>query len=194
MLHGGQESSTDPVLRRHGSWVRMALMQRSLARSVRRRGVSLWLLRNRVRGWNELAGHEPDPVRDARGALAVARAALPDVRVALVGHSMGGRTACAAAGERSVVGVCALAPWLPTGSSVTPLVGKVLVVAHSSTDERTSPQASRDFVARAQEAGSEATYVDVPDGGHAMLRRWRTWDRVVRETTLSMLDLAELPS
>lgn len=193
MLHGGQEASTEPVLRRHGSWARMALLQGSLARSVGRRGVAVWLVRNRVRGWNELPGREPDPVRDARAALAVAGAELPDVPVALVGHSMGGRTACAVAGERGVVGVCALAPWLPAGSTVAPLVGKSLVVVHGGADDLTSPQASRDFVARAQAAGSYAVYVEVPEAGHAMLRRRRTWDQLVREATMPMLGLAGVP-
>lgn len=167
----------------------MALMQRTLAGSLRRRGIAVWLLRNRVRGWNAGPDHEPDPVRDARAALGLAAASLPGVRTALVGHSMGGRTACALAGQKSVVGVCALAPWLPAGTPVTPLVGKVLVVAHGSADARTSALVSREFAQRARDAGCDATYVDIPGAGHAMLRPWLVWDEVVRRATLGMLAL-----
>lgn len=152
----------------------------------------MWLVRNRVRGWNERPGHEPDPVLDARAALGAARTSLPGIPIALVGHSMGGRTACAVAGEPGVVGVCALAPWLPPGSQVRPVLRAVLVVAHGSADERTSSRASRDFVARAREAGADARYVEVPGAGHAMLRRKGLWDRIVRESALAMLGADEV--
>ena len=185
MLHGGQEASTEPVLRRHGSWWRMALMQRTVAGALKRHSVELWLVRNRVRGWNASVGQEPDPVRDARRAIAAARAELPGVPVVLVGHSMGGRTACAVAGEPGVVGVCALAPWLPADSPVAALARKSLVVGHGTADRRTSAAASRRFVAQAAAAGAWATYLELPGAGHFMLRRIRTWDSIVKDACLS---------
>ena len=194
MLHGGQEASTEPVLRRHGSWWRMALLQRTMATALGGHGVELWLVRNRVRGWNASVGQDPDPVRDAREAIGAARKALPGIPLMLVGHSMGGRTACAVAAEPGVVGVCALAPWLPPDSSVAPLAGKTLVVAHGAADRRTSPALSRRFVARAAAAGARATYIEVPGAGHFMLRRIRTWDAVVRNACLSVFDVPRGPS
>lgn len=192
LLHGGQETSHDPVLRRHGGYARMALMQRTLAARLRRRGVAVWLLRNQVRGWNAAPGREPDPVRDARAALSAAAATLPGIPTVLVGHSMGGRTACALAAHERVVGVCALAPWLPAGTPVAPLGGKVLVVAHGTADTRTSARASREFTDRARSAGCDATYVEIPGAGHAMLRPLVAWDQVVRRATLGMLGLDEV--
>ena len=191
ILHGGQESSTEPVLRRHGSWSRMALLQYTLAVRLRGRGVAVWLLRNRVRGWNERPDRDPAPVHDACFALAVVRSTRPGLPVVLVGHSMGGRTACVVAADHAVVGVCALAPWLPPGSPVGPLAGKVLVVAHGSADQHTSPEASRAFVTRCRSAGTLATYIEVSGGGHALLRRLRSWNRVVAETCTTVLRLDE---
>ncbi len=91
------------------------------------------------------------------------------------------------ADDPRVVGVCALAPWLPQGSPVSTLSERRLVVAHGSHDERTSAQASLNFVDRARAAGAAASFISVPGGGHALLRHRRTWDRIVREATLSML-------
>jgi len=169
----------------------MALMQRTTAPALGRHGLAVWLLRNRVRGWNAGEAAEPDPVRDARQAIGVVRSSLPGVPVVLVGHSMGGRTACAVAGEPGVVGVCALAPWLPPDSPVAPIAGRSLVVAHGKADRRTSPAQSRRFVARAVASGASATYLELPGAGHFMLRRIRTWDAVVRNACLSALAAPE---
>jgi len=172
----------------------MALMQRALVRATGGDGLAVWLLRNRVRGWNAAADEEPDPVRDAREAIGVARDSLPGVPIVLVGHSMGGRAACAVAAEPQVVGVCALAPWLPPDTSVAPLVGKAVIVAHGGADRTTSATDSRRFVARAGAAGARARYIELPRVGHFMLRRIRTWDTVVRDACASMLSVAEGPS
>jgi len=111
LLHGGQEHSVEPVENKHASWWRMALMARSLRRFARKAGFSVNLLQYGQRGWNSQT--DPAPVRDARWALEQLTAEHPGVPVVLVGHSMGGRTACRAADDPAVVGVVGLAPWLP---------------------------------------------------------------------------------
>ena len=101
-------------------------------------GLSLWLLRFGVRGWNAGVGAEPSPVPDARWALDQAAAAHPGVPVVLLGHSMGARTAVHVADHPSVVGVVALAPWLePSGPRRHPRRPH-LVAGHGSRDKITS--------------------------------------------------------
>src|SRR5674476_1667274 len=69
LLHGGQESSSEPVGSRQTSWWRMALIACALRSPARRNDLAVVLLRHRVRGWNDL--HAPDPVADAHWALDV---------------------------------------------------------------------------------------------------------------------------
>lgn len=184
-LHGGQERSTEAVRRRHGSWWRMALMARSVAWSPEFEGAATFLMRFAVRGWN--ATDDPSPVRDTRHALAELAVRHRDLPVVLVGHSMGGRTACRVADEPSVAGVVALAPWLPQGEPVAPLTGRDLRVLHGSGDTWTSAAWSRDFVERAEPVASSALWTPVPGAGHFMFRRMNTWNRFVKD---SVADLA----
>ncbi len=119
VLHGGKQSSRQPVDGRSASWKRMAAMQRTITPDLHAAGVSTWLLRYAVRGWNGGA-----PVVDARWALEQVRRELGDVPVVLLGHSMGGRTAAYVADDPSVVGVVALAPWWQPDDPVAALRGR----------------------------------------------------------------------
>ncbi|MGH3496463.1 MAG: alpha/beta fold hydrolase [Nocardioidaceae bacterium] len=190
VLHGGQEQSIDPVQLRQGSWLRMVPIARAIAAAGRPHDVSVWLLRNRLRGWNATPTHDPDAVQDARWALATWRSEHPDRSTALVGHSMGGRTACAVADEAGVAGVTGLAPWLPQDEPIAAVAGRPLLVAHGSLDRWTSPRWSRDFVERARAAGSPAAWVGMGPVGHFMLRRVRRWNTVAIDTSLGMLGVA----
>lgn len=195
MLHGGQQSSTAPVLGRHASWWRLALMARRLSRSARERDVCVWLLRYRVRGWNGRPGQTPDPVADARWAMAQVRRTYPGVPVVLLGHSMGGRTACAAADEAGVVGVVALAPWLPPGEPVTAIGDYTpLLVTHGTGDRWTSAAASRQFVERVRAGGGAAAWFAVRGGGHFMFTRVAAWNTFVRQAALGLLLVENLPA
>ena len=118
MLHGGRPTGSAPVEESHASWRRSRWMMDHVTGRLNRAGVSVWLLRYGVCGWNQRNGRSlglarPSPVPDARWALDEVRRELGDVPVVLLGHSMGGRTAVAVADDPSVVGVVALAPWLP---------------------------------------------------------------------------------
>jgi alpha-beta hydrolase superfamily lysophospholipase len=174
VLHGGTERSVDPVDRSSLSWWRGRKLLRDIAPRLRRDGVGVVLLRYRVRGWNAGAGAAPAPVGDARWALdeLARRHGLP---VAIVGHSMGGRTGVAVADHPSVRGVVALAPWLSEGDSAAPLRGKVLRAAHGRLDPITSPKATRRFVERAAR-DSDATFTDMGAVGHYLMKRVRAWN------------------
>lgn len=187
MLHGGQESSLDPVDERSASWRRSLWMQRQLARRARRSDVALWLLRYRHRGWNAGSGPVPSPVPDARWALDEVRRELGPLPVVLLGHSMGARTAVAVADDPSVSGVVALAPWLPSGEPVGPLAGKRLAAAHGRTDRITSFAQTETFVRRAASVAASAELSDMGPVGHYMLRRVRAWNDFAISRSLAFL-------
>jgi alpha-beta hydrolase superfamily lysophospholipase len=191
VLHGGQERSEEPVLRRHASWARMWLVAQAIRRKAAGNGVAVWLLRNQVRGWNASAGGEPAPVRDARWAMDQLRATHPGVPVVLLGHSMGGRTANHAADDEDVVGVVALAPWLPRGE---PVRTKPLLVLHGTADTWTSPAGSRMHAERVRAAGGDAAWLPVEGAGHSMVTSMRRWHRFARDCSLGLLGVHDLPA
>ena len=176
-LHGGAEHGTDLLNARSRAWHRSRWMMRQVQERLAAQRMGVALLRYRVRGWNLGLEPEPSPVPDARWALDTLeqRYGLP---VALVGHSMGGRTGVAVAGHPTVRGVIALAPWLPAEDPVDPLAERRLVAAHGSRDRITPASATREFVARAAAVG-DAEFVDMGPIGHYLLRRVGAWNDVV---------------
>ena len=183
MLHGGKETSTAPVDGRSASWRRSAAMQRAIAPGLHDDGVATWLLRYRRRGWNGGAG----PVADARWALQEVRRQLGGVPVVLLGHSMGGRTAVHVADDPSVVGVVALAPWLPTGEEIAAATRTPLVAAHGRRDHITSPRATRAYVERLVAASGRAEFVDMGPVGHYMFKRPAAWNDVAARRSRALL-------
>jgi pimeloyl-ACP methyl ester carboxylesterase len=144
-------------------------------------------VRYRVRSWKrfELC------VEDTRAAVEQTGAQ----RTLLLGYSMGGAVAIAAADEPSVEGVLALAPWIPDELDLGALRGRRLDVLHGSFDRPlpgipgVAPSGSRRGFDRAQGLGVEGSYELIPGGLHAIaarpgghlvpLPRARTWaDRV----------------
>lgn len=188
MLHGGQQSSHRPVENKHASWWRMALIAKAIRSFAARHELAVVLVQYRKRGWNDDA--DPDPVRDARWALRHIADAWPGLPVVIVGHSMGGRTACRVADDEAVVGVVALAPWLPRGEPNAAIAGKALRVIHGTRDRWTSAGWSKDYVDRSQGLASSATWISMPGAGHFMLRRVGTWNRFVKESVSDILGLA----
>lgn len=185
LLHGGQERNTEPVENKHASWWRMASMARSLRRFARREGLDLHLVQYRLRGWNSPS--DPDPVRDARWVLRRLTEQHTGVPVVLVGHSMGGRTACRVADDPAVLGVVGLAPWLPQGEPNGAIAGRQLHVLHGTADRWTSPRWSHDYVERSRPIATAATWISLPGAGHFMFRRVRTWRRFVEESARTIV-------
>ncbi len=179
VLHGGQERST----RRNSWWALSVWWMVPFARSVHRAGdgdLAIARVRYGVRGWNDEAA---SPLADVRAVLDDVVARYPGVPVALVGHSMGGRVALRLMGDERVTSVVGLAPWVDEADVDAQLyrahAGTRLLVVHGMSDRLTSPRASRAVVRRLQAAGIAASFVGLSRETHAMVRRRRTWDRLL---------------
>ena len=184
VLHGGRERSRQPTSARQLAYQRMVPIARSIRRAVGGSGTAVWLLRNRVRGWNEPVR---DALLDARWALDRARTRHPGAAIVLVGHSMGGRAALLSAGADGVVGVCALAPWLNPGDPVEQLAGRAVVIAHGDRDTWTDPARSEDYALKARSVTPDVCRFVVQGGKHAMLRRGGDWTGLVRAFVAGMV-------
>ena len=176
MMHGGARTGLKPVGRRSASFRRTSTMRDVLEPRILGQGLSLWLLRFSVRGWNAGRGDEPSPVEDARWAVDQAARAHPDIPVILLGHSMGARTAVHVADHPQVAGVVGLAPWLEAGDPVDTLAKKHLIVGHGSRDRITSASVSRAFVESAADVAASVRFEDMGRLGHYMIRRPQEWN------------------
>jgi alpha-beta hydrolase superfamily lysophospholipase len=173
VLHGGKDRSRAPVTGRSLSWQRAAALGRTLGRGLHDEGVAVRLLRYRSVGWN---GDGADRIADARWALKRVAVEVGEVPVVLVGHSMGGRTACHVADHASVRGVVALAPWLPPSETVDALAGKELHAAHGRRDRITRSRDTRAYVERAAAVASATSFTDMGDRGHYLLSGIHAWN------------------
>ncbi len=191
VMHGGQESNRMPTSPWQRSYLRMFDLYHGLRRGSR--SCAVYLLRHRVRGWNADGG-VPDPVSDARWAVDRIMHDHPGVPLALLGHSMGGRTAFAIADHPAVVGVCGLAPWLPEHEPVVAVrPDQRFVIAHGSLDRMTSAALSLAYAVRLREAGAHAARFELAGGKHALLNRPSLWRRFSVQTTLALAGAAPMP-
>lgn len=193
MLHGGAKTGLRPVGARSASLRRTTVMRDVLAPRVLAEGLSLWLLRFGVRGWNEGVGPEPSPVPDARWALDRIAEEHPTTPVVLLGHSMGGRTAVHVADHPSVVGVVALAPWLESSDPVRRLAGRHLIAGHGSRDRITSARMTRAYVDQAHGTAGSAEFVDMGRLGHYMLSHADSWNRFALRSSLEIFERSGMP-
>jgi pimeloyl-ACP methyl ester carboxylesterase len=185
VLPGGRSVSRARFRPYQSANLRMLPYRWHLRRAVGNRPVVVWGLKYRYRGWNE---PEQDPVHDVSWALGYARRHHPGAAVILVGHSMGGRAALRAAGDPSVIAVCALAPWVEPGEPVFQLMGRAVFIVHGDQDKVTDPAASFDMASRARELGVAVRWVSVPGDGHAMLRRSGQWAALARDFVRAIVD------
>lgn len=191
VLHGGREHDSSPVEFRHTPYLRMLDFYLSLRWHAH--GTAVYVLRYRVRGWNAERS-VPDPVVDARWALNRIGADLPGVPIALLGHSMGGRTAFAVADDPRVVGVCALAPWLPQGEPLPSATSRTrFVIAHGDADPMTSAAMSLAYAERLRAQGNSVARFELPNGKHALLDRSNVWRRFATRTTLGLVGDGSVP-
>jgi dienelactone hydrolase len=172
VLHGGREKNTMPVRATQLAVLRMRPFVRSLRRAGRGDGLAVVQVRYRVRGWN---GTERSPVADTDWALDQLTARFPGVPIALVGHSMGGRTAMYVAGHDQVRAVVGLAPWLERNDPVRTLAGRRVLIVHGDGDRMTSPQGSASYARAAEKVAESVTFISVTGEHHAMLKRPRLW-------------------
>jgi dienelactone hydrolase len=184
--HGGTATSVAPPKERALSLVRMRAFEQFIRISAADRGISTALLRYRLAGWN---GAAADAYNDVRWAIEQLRAEHgPEVPIVLVGHSMGGRAALRAGGDRQVAAVCALAPWTPPGEPVEHLRDTTVTILHGRGDRWVPARLSADFGRRAADAGAHVARFTAP-GGHSMLRGTLRWHRFARDVVLAATGL-----
>ena len=126
-------------------------------------------VRYRIKSWKRLDAC----IEDAHAAIRAAGSP----RIILLGFSMGGAAAIAAADEPTVERVIGLAPWIPDQLDLTPVTGKRLVVLHGALDgwlpgiPGVSPAGSRRGFERARAHGAEGRYVLIPRAVHGVALR-----------------------
>lgn len=176
VLHGGRSQSHGRPHRFRLASLRMLPFARRLNRAAAGRGLAVWMVHYRFRGWN---APDMDAEQDALWALDEAARRHPGTPVVLVGHSMGGRAALHAAGHPAVRAVCGLAPWLDGSDPVSQLEGRTVLIAHGDQDRMTDPAKSYAYAVRAREVTERVCRFDVHGDGHAMLSRARDWHSLV---------------
>lgn len=190
VLRGGRESSFAPTEPSQLTAIRMRPFASLIHRRGRPHGVAVWTLHYRYRGWN---GTERSPVADAQWALDEVRRRHGEVPVVLVGHSMGGRTSFAVGGDRSVAGICALAPWTLPIDGYEQLAGKTVLIAHGSLDRVTSPRGSYKYAQRIARVGAKVGYISIRGEQHAMVFRPRLWHHIASDFTMGVLGISPMP-
>jgi pimeloyl-ACP methyl ester carboxylesterase len=186
VLPGGMVRSDLPARRWQLANLRMAFFAGALRRRLGS-DVEVRRLQYRLRGWNS---PRLDALRDAEAVLDRVRDRFDPARIAVVGHSMGGRVAAHLAARGDVGTVVALAPWwVGNDGDLVPTSTRLLVL-HGTADTWTDPHVSRVQVERAQGRGVDARWVGFDGAGHYMVRRWRQWHRLTSEFVAEQLTAA----
>jgi len=173
LAHGGQEHS----MRDPHDWRAPLLRMWPFAAAARDAVpyAAVGLIRYRYRGWNGVHAH-------AAADLRVVLDGLPQqyARVALIGHSMGGRAVLRSGDHERVAGVLGLAPWVDRSDALVELPDRVVVLAHGDADRITSPKSTGHYARQLREAGCRVAHLTVAGETHALLRRHGDWDELVR--------------
>ncbi len=184
VLHGGgsRGGGAVPVSPTQLSVVRLIPTAHRVAHAGRGQ-LAVWRLLNSARGWNGT----PTPVDDVRWALEQLRERLPPrTPVGLIGHSLGGRAAVLSAGHDDVRCVVALAPWVHPGDGDVDASGRQVLFVHGAADRVANSQRARAAAGRLART-AQVGVIEVRGGGHAMLRRHRTFDGLAAEFTVATL-------
>lgn len=126
-------------------------------------------VRYRIKSWRRFDWC----VEDTRAAIE----AVGAEQTILLGFSMGGGVAVAAASEPSVGAVIALSPWIPPRLSLESLRGRRLAVVHGALDRPlpgvpgVHPRASRAAFERARALGIDASYQSILGALHGVAVR-----------------------
>jgi acetyl esterase/lipase len=93
-----------------------------------------------------------------------------------------------------VIGVCGLAPWLPSGEPLPALKPEArFVIAHGTADRMTSAPLSMSYARRLRHAGGQVARFEFPGGRHALLDEPLLWHRFAVRTTLGLVGDQALP-
>jgi dienelactone hydrolase len=150
-------------------------------------------VRYRIKSWRRLGWC----IDDCRAALALADESGAE-ELALLGFSMGGAVAIAAADHPRVTTVIGLAPWIPDRLDVSALDGRRLAIVHGALDRSfpgipgVSPRSSLRGLERIRAREVDATHTLVsgglhglavrrPGGGLTPLPRAGRWARLVAD-------------
>lgn len=177
VLHGGGEKGYGPMPWWEGPVLRMKPFARAIERAAGDR-LAVVRLKNRYHGWN---GTEQTPLTDARWALDRIRQRYPDLPIALIGHSMGGRVVTHLGGEPGVKAVVGLAPWVADGDPRPGRPGLDVLLMHGVKDTVTDPRRTERLAEELRSQGAAVTWRPVEGERHAMLRHPRTWHREVAD-------------
>lgn len=169
LLHGGRATEPQPQRFRDISYLRMLPFVGAIRRASKGL-ITPVLVHNTHGGWVASSGSGVVQARELVRRLNEQY----DLPIVLLGHSSGGWAALRAGREDAVLGSVALAPWVADDERAEPLQRKRVRVIHGANDTVCSPQKAREFVERLQELGADATFEEVPGGGHALMDQpWR---------------------
>ncbi|QWC86541.1 alpha/beta fold hydrolase [Nocardioidaceae bacterium] len=174
VLHGGAAPARGvrtATTRTQLSVVRLVPTAWWIAWRTRRAGVAVYRQRNTWRGWDEQRG----PVQDVRASLRTLAERHGDVPVALVGHSLGGRTALVAAQDDRVRAVVGLNAYV-YDSDAPQLAGRRVLLVHGTDDRVADPAKVRRLAERLRREGADVSVEDVPGGTHGMVGHPRSFD------------------
>lgn len=131
-------------------------------------------VRYRIKSWKRLTWC----IEDCQAAIPLVAGEGAE-EIALLGFSMGGAVAIAAAGDRRVTTVIGLAPWIPDRLDVATLDGRRLAIVHGALDRwlpgipGVSPESSLRGFQRIRDRGTDATHTIVSGGLHGLAVRLR---------------------
>jgi dienelactone hydrolase len=134
--------------------------------------ISFVEVRYRIKSWKRVTWC----IDDCRAAVALAVEDGAE-ELALLGFSMGGAVAIAAAGHPRVTTVIGLAPWIPDRLDVSPLDGRRLAIVHGALDRwlpgipGVSPESSRRGFERIRAREIDAAYTILPGALHGLAVR-----------------------